>query len=413
MSSNDILLSIPRQSKYLLTTPYSLHNDKLDLPVRADLAWLRGATSISCPTQVVAYGFDTVYLSVNLLVRDGRFFVRLADEKKRLQSGNEKECNLVFTQSGLFSWNLQRTGKRFYPYILKSGDITLQIAERSHESRTPNCIVRFGSLTCHKGLRQKWEMLKSWLKMIDCHVIRDRVQRVDICCDITGSLRELDAWNDDKYIYRARDVFMYKQDGEHSGLQFGSGDIVCRIYEKMREMRRKKASEKMVFFLDYWGVSMDTEVTRTEFQIRGEAIKELFGQDADFETAMKKKDAVWEYLTIDWMRHCTREIDRKSKNQYHYKVSLFWEKIQTVVEDNPFPPIRCKREKHICIKDLARQARGCLITIAAGLGHHVDDIKGILRTIHDVVSNEFEEYSLLQEFRRVFKIKQVRQVVDF
>lgn len=78
--------------------------------------------------------------------------------------------------------------------------------------------------------------------------------------------------------------------------------IMARVYDKTQELRvhrdpEKERLEKLIWSEHGW---QGEQVTRVEFQIRGEAAKELFGRQLD--RATRELDAIWGYCTTRWLK---------------------------------------------------------------------------------------------------------------
>lgn len=371
-----------------------------------------GATLISCPPQIVNYGIDTIVICFKIDWRDTSIFEVLSVEKERIQRGTSDSEPVKLTQSGIFSWNLSRSGTRFYPYLLKTGDLTLQLADRPGTSATPNCILRIGSVTCHSDLCSTVDRWKLWMEYLGGRVIEEKCSRIDLCCDVKGYIDQERMTDPSYYISRASKFAAYWSNWRVSGCQLGSGDIVLRVYDKQLEMREKKNSEKTVFFNDLWGTTVKDPVFRVEFQMRGEALKELFPNSLTLDEVLVMQGTVWEYLTTNWCRHTTEQVDRINRNQTRSENSVVWNLVSRV-HDNPIPPVRRKRNKHISIEHLTKMARGCLVTMAAAFGIHEDDHLGIVGTVKKILHDDLADYLGTRDFLRKYRKKQLLAVIDF
>lgn len=372
-----------------------------------------GQTLTSCPAQVVSYSLDTIYLSYKMKYEEGRIFEKLRDAKAAVQGGVESSTVFDFGTVKKFDWSLQRSGVKFYPFVLRMGDITMCISSRSHDSNMPNCTIQIGSLTCQNDLKKTMKDLRWWFGVIGLVPIEEKVTRFDIAADFLCNIKDIDIADQDKLITRATTFSSYFEHRSLTGIQIGKGDIVLRIYDKQQEMKTKQATEKIEFFNDKWETFPIQSVTRVEFQVRGQAIPELVGQSGrGFNDVLLSLDCVWEYLTQDWARFTEKRVDRVNKNQQYSKISAFWRSVQDVIDDDTFKASRSKKIKHISIKALTRQARGIMLSLCAAYGHHVDDFFGMIASVSSILTNELSDYMQLPDFARVFRNKQALAVID-
>lgn len=391
-----------------LRCPASLATEE---PTRPDVG---GATLITSPPQVVSFSTDTIEASFKLKCSDGKIFQRLQEAKKNLQLGTDNSVDFKFLESGSFTWSLSRTGSKFYSYILRRGDVIMQLHARSPESTIPNCSLHVGSISCHSNPIQIYKDWKRTMEFIGFTFVYEKVSRCDICADVAVSITDLDIYNDNKRICRSTNVDIKSQDYKKTGIVIApGGDIHFRAYGKDREMIKKQATEKIEFFYDLWSIPVLTPVTRFEFQLRGDAIKEIFGKDCcTIEEIIYSIGPAWEYLTIDWLRFTEREFDRKNKNHSRAETSIFWKMIQDIPDTN-YKARRVKKVKHINVAALKKQMLGIMTSIIAAYGHCAEDFFGMMATARQIIDDGLPDVLLASEFFSKFRNKQALAVVDF
>ncbi|MDD2466177.1 MAG: hypothetical protein PHI97_19425 [Desulfobulbus sp.] len=383
------------------------------LPVATDSPGLR-----------VSRGLD--FLKVSFHVKwDGREsdLLPVLDLMKKLVQETEQECIPVFKEHG-FDWNLYRSGTRYYTYRITSGDITLLFNRRSHNQKIPNCRLEIGSLSCWSpGFYAIYNRVKAFLAVHGGEIVKERVSEVHLTADFIGTdIKTTDLEQRGHWIALARNEGVY--DGlqvrkrsvpgqepdpeeldfsEHycnrkfSGLNIGGGDLALRIYDKVMELKKTRATHKQQVFSEIWGVKAYDEqpVTRVEYQIRRPKLREFADAEGnqintvfDLVNCLK---SLWAYLTTEWTRHAEKPVDR-NHHQTRAKVSEFWQKVQAVVWTGLFGYIRTHPVKHKDIVMLRKQARGLLMSVCASLEVAPDDIDKIVYLCKEMIEEDLHAF---------------------
>jgi len=333
--------------------------------------------------------------------------------KKQVQD-TENDSIPVFKEHG-FDWNLYRTGTKFYTYRLKSGDVSLLFNRRKEDGKIPNCRLEIGSLSCWSpGFYGIYNLVKAFLALHGGDVVKERVSEVHLAADFIGAdIKAMDLENRNHWISLARDDGNYDGlkiskcepdpdelnfDCKHtnrkfSGLNIGSGDIMLRVYDKVIELKRKRATNKQQVFSEIWGVSAYDEqpVTRVEYQIRRPRLREfsdLQGNQINtvFDLANALK-SLWRYLTTEWTRHTDGPVNR-NHNQSKAKVSEFWQAVQSVVWTGVFGYARTHPVKHRDTEMLRKQARGMLMSVCASMEIAPNDIDKIVHVSKEIIEED-------------------------
>jgi len=278
------------------------------------------------------------FLKVSFHIKwDGREsdLLPILDLMKKLVQDTEQDCIPVFKEHG-FDWNLYRTGIRYYTYRIKSGDVTLLFNRRFHDQKIPNCRLGIGSFSCWSpGFYSIHNKVKTFLSLHGGEAVKERVSEVHLAADFIGTdIKATDLDNRGHWIALARNDGVYDgikvrkppvpgQEPEPdelafdshytnrklSGLNIGSGDLMLRIYDKVTELKRKRATNKQQVFSEIWGLKTYDEepVTRIEYQIRRQKLREFSDTEGnqintvfDLVNALK---SLWAYLTSEWTRH--------------------------------------------------------------------------------------------------------------
>lgn len=416
MQLNTIPRSPSCQSEFLpLTCPQNnmaLPSAALAVDGRASESE-KGEYPISFPSQVAGFGIDTIYINYHISF-DAKesIFSALAELKAWLQSGTDQEAHFKFGRTNLFSFNLQRTGTKIFSYILKSGDITLYLSPRSHTGSIPNAALHVGSISSQQGLTDTVKAFKNWVNHHLGVIFQESISRIDICADIKQDIAGTGIEQCERHICQSRHAGGFYSDRKLTGVQVGKQNVVLRVYDKVLEMQQKKAHEKQCFFNKLWN-GYDGPITRVEYQLRREVIKDMFPENSSYRVVSEKIEEMWEYLTHKWFRQSEGEVDRVNKHQSRCEVSSFWAIVQDASKKKVEPMQRNRKQLHINIPALKKMVRGCMVTIAAGMGHAVDDFFGIMSTCRDLIEQEVAEHMQTVEYLRKFAVKQSAAYVTF
>lgn len=348
-----------------------------------------GAALVSPPPGIVSAGIDTLYLSVAADVPAGLIDL-LKDKKAEVQELSDDHQLIKFGQTSLFSFNLQRTGTKFYPYVLKCGDFTVCLSSRSADSSIPSMQIVVGSMSCNNDLPSLLQQFRRWCRHYGIKIQSDKVSRIDLYADTTYNIESLRLFNQSRFVTRAEKVSLYYSNRRLSGLQVGAGDIVFRAYNKIQEMVDKCAGHKMAFFREIWGEV--EHVTRCEFQLRREAVKSICPGVSSLHQVVSKLPSIWRYLTESWFRQTARAVDRLNRNQSRETTSEWWLVVQSAFDAPSHNAAkRDKKIKTINVKSLVDQAAGIMLTVAAAVGHAHQDLFGILSTAAQLIQDKIVE----------------------
>ena len=223
------------------------------------------------------------------------------------------------------------------------------------------------------GVFEIFKNIEEFFHKCGIKILRHNIARVDLCTDfVKQRLRFVDIANVDKWICRAKHYGVYYSNRKCSGISYGKGDLIMRVYDKRLELSDRKSTSKESFFNDVWSDS-DSPVTRIEFQIRREAIKTFrYGpKENKIETIydlLFAQNALWSYCVNDWVRHTAKPVDWKNKNHARAKISKFWEMVRNIKfrQNNPGESIRRKKkENYVDVDALVKQGVGCLVAASA------------------------------------------------
>lgn len=219
-------------------------------------------------------GLDSLYVSCDVDTSTSRLdWEELAYLREKIQQERSEKFSVLRLGSETFA--LRPFGKHPYKFILSNRHFEIRLAERMH----PACFVQFSSEGLWtQGVSRLWERLCRWFKSMDIRFIRKEViSRADWAFDF--DLRALD-FKPDHFVSRAHKDAAWRELGNLQSLQFGHGEVVIRIYDKVAEVRQQSGKE---WLFELWGQSEN--VHRIEFQVRGPRLREAGIQSlADLKT---------------------------------------------------------------------------------------------------------------------------------
>ena len=344
---------------------------------------------ISCGSQIVTHGLDTVHLTFALILPD-TVLNDLRAAKQAIQDGESDSALWKFGQTNLFSWSLSRTGIKLFPFFLSSGDLTLALSGRKADSRIPNAKLCIGSMSSNNNPGQLLDTIKKWFALHGIQVKRETVARADLFADYAEEIGKLHLISQARMVTRAEKVAYYYSNRKLTGVQVGTSSIVLRMYDKIQEMADKRATAKQEFFASLWG-GQQTAITRVEFQVRRDALREFWPESLTFAELVEGLPSLWRYLTEDWFRHTARAVDRANNNQSRETTSEFWQQIQAAFD---LPAEKADRKKHLKVfnlQALTEQAGGIMATIAAGIGCQYDDLISIMAAMQDFIGGQVQK----------------------
>lgn len=374
----------------------------------------RGANPIACPPLIASCGLDTIHMSLELHGISASLIDEMKINKLKVQGTSDGEMPFKFLKNGTekFQWNIQRTGIRYYPYLFKCGDIILALSGRGVGSSIPNASLMIGSISSHQNPLELLRNLKFWFSCIGITLVSNSVSRFDVCADLKMSIGDHGLDDISRFVTRARDSNIRHSGRIFNSITWGSGAIMCRIYNKMLEMKQKKSAEKMLFFGDLWG-GLNFDITRVEFQIRREAIKEFFKGKTDLETLVHRVGDMWEYLTTKWLRHTSSSVDRDNRHQDRSSNSEFWHVVCSANFLRKKPLSRKNNRRNIDVKSLTKQALGALLSACAGKNVHGDSYFTLISECTSLISDQLIESMKSDFFLMDYERKKIATHVTF
>lgn len=260
-------------------------------------------------------------------------------------------------------------GAQGYEWVLSNGDVTICLAKTPKGGRImPEVYVTFRSeYLWGRGYKRAYESFKDWLSAWAV-VVGEKISRCDLCVDLAMPPPEIDLKQE--AVTRARlktshlEASLHSSGRQITGYRLGSGDLLCRIYDKTAEVKKSQKE----WFREIWrGQGWDglSPITRCEFQLRRGILKD-FGVNFLSELTERLAD-IWRYCTEDWLT--IREINGTDAKRCRWRITDFWRLIQSAVSHfGTCLGILRYKQKQCNAEHLEKQLKGVLVSLLATNG---------------------------------------------
>lgn len=227
-----------------------------------------------------------------------------------------------------YEFMVLRTGSGRYKFILTNNDIDLRVFMDARSGLNfPELKIRFKSeLLWRHGWEETVKKIDKWIRSW-ANVSEIKISRVDIMVDIAGELPLLSP-ELTEVVTRCRkkrefgNYERYSDGRKPNGYRFGEGELMCRIYDKTKEIQKSGKA----WFENLWsenGWEKDESVTRIEFQCRRKIIRQL--QIETLEDLVSRMPDLWKYLTVEWL---AIRIITEDSHRTRWPASHFWRIVQ-------------------------------------------------------------------------------------
>jgi hypothetical protein len=261
-------------------------------------------------TRRLIAGLDTIQVAYYLRPHfQGAFdFEPLMVAKERLRADKSRKGELLCI--GRESFLLQGYGsKSGYPLVMDHVDFTIECGEFNN----PSFFVTYRSKALwEKGAKALHEFFVTWAESVGLLIIRpEKLSRVDFAFDYELPVPDFDS--DSVVSLSAKDA-QYRGDRKVQTIQYGKGDVVLRVYNKVIEIEEQS---NKVWLFQLWGTEKD--VWRIEWQVRKEVLKR-FGIRT-FEDLFSGYGDVLRYLASE---HDTMRIPNEDTNRSRWPMHPLW-----------------------------------------------------------------------------------------
>lgn len=327
-------------------------------------------------------GEDTLELSFWVTTVFEKDWVKLCDVLEQTRQDAEKEnkkISLFLPNRCELLVNFCGAGMRgnYFRYVTECDGITLLLKDKATTSEgRANASVRVGSLLLMQyGIVRVFEAIDSLFKQLGLLVLKDCIARVDVATDFPNlSMRTVKHdFVKENYVCRAEKYSIHGrmagQTVETLNIGAGGAPIMCRLYDKVQELKDKPDPQKEACLVERWGCKPETAV-RCEFQLRREFLQTLGVKTrADW---LKKRAEIVDYLYSEWLRFCETGNNKKNGNHSRITTNLeWWETMKNLAKQwagNATAKKRIYRDGRPCIERLAQGAKGYVTSILASEG---------------------------------------------
>ncbi|MEW6427343.1 MAG: hypothetical protein AB1568_04840 [Thermodesulfobacteriota bacterium] len=325
---------------------------------------------------VVANCLDTLKISFWVHWSSPLLLEKLEEAKTTAQAG-EKESEPVDLEG--FEFNVMRSGTARFSYRLERGDLRLLLNTRDGNSKLPNLKVEIGSVSCWApGYRDLYEKCLSMIEFFGGCVVKERVSEVHMAADSIGlDLGDVPVHRQEHWITKAIESSTHYHNRRLEGITLGQGNIMLRIYDKVGELKMKSV-HKQPLFAQIWGLEEynDKPVTRTEFQIRRDVLRDFKPKVDTFADMENSLDSLWAYC-MKWCR-----LTEKPANRDHHQSRAvnhpWWSQLENVRWPGDSEVHRCPAPPQANLRQLLALSAGAAMSIAAIVKRRPDDLEGII-----------------------------------
>ena len=353
---------------------------------------------------IVAAGIDTLELNFGIAeYKQPDMFRQLNDVKtEAVSAGYRGSQGMEVNWFGQIFMLQARGSKGGYEYLLKNGDIELQIMPNARGGKpSPELRVVFRSPYLWRlgdivAYNEVIEYLNKWAFIEYC-----KVSRADLCVDKIMPLPEINRRTEVVTLAKGKDIYYggdYQRGQHQTGYQFGRGGIAARFYDKAYEISIKGHGHVIpVWNGNGWdGVS---PVSRLELQLRRDGLRR-FDTNMDFSTFQDSKADIWAYGTDRYIRIVNPDsVTRKERAQateywmVYQSCSVLFGKRQGILPYKQLNPDW---------RTLVKQANGCEASAWAMLAADVGDANAthiLERECGHNITQEIIEAGLLKKAR--------------
>lgn len=279
-----------------------------------------------------------------------------------------------------------------YGWHISTSDIHIFLSRHDPRGSTPNVFVEIGSISCwNRGVHDVLAFIDALFMLQGGYILKKIINRVDLAVDFVGlDIHKTEIFDRDKWVKLARTYRIYGAGRRDNTAAFGftSRSIISlRIYDKLLELQDDPA--KLAIFKHIWGVPQNQEVpvTRVEYQLRKDALKEFKAQK--FDDFIHKIQGIWDYLCKDWFRLCNvkhRKQTQEAENTGWWDIvtETVWSKNAVYVERQSLKPSKA-------VEPLIDQAAGIAISVCAYLKMSADDIESIVSMFNLLMRNKLTQ----------------------
>ena len=261
--------------------------------------------------RLLARGLDSLFVSYYLDFSESSIdWAEISTAKERIKHARGR--NFVELKLGNQGFALMPYGRKPYTYVLSNR--LFEIALGEHMS--PACTVRYSSeaLWVH-GFEALEQTLTAWFASLKCRETRNNaISRADWAFDYDFNGRDLKV---EDFVSRASKDAVWRENQSNQTLQFGKGNIVIRVYDKISEIAQQSLKS---WFFDIW--KQRENVWRIEFQVRAPRLKQG-GINTTETIAILQNDLLRELAA----NHTTLRAPTEDSNRSRWPLHPLWQSL--------------------------------------------------------------------------------------
>ncbi|NOQ31671.1 MAG: hypothetical protein GQ570_11170 [Helicobacteraceae bacterium] len=196
-------------------------------------------------------------------------------EAQNIEGFNNKNR---FVKSNLFggkfgSFKIFAQGSGQYRYLIENQDIFMSLSSAKFDSDAPLIKVQFSAHYLFAvGENKAYNYVLQLISQLLGTAFESSIQRIDLATDIQGVKIE---YLDSIRYQNSYKNSVYRQGSKNTGLSFGGGSFMFRVYDKLEEIRSNYSRHyvKQKWALNGYREDDNLSVTRYEAQFRREALK--------------------------------------------------------------------------------------------------------------------------------------------
>lgn len=218
--------------------------------------------SVRIAPKLVLSGLDSLYVCYYLDVQTSDVdFEELAYQKERLKESRSDDMSAI--ELGGMEFALKPYGRYPYKYTLANHLFEIRLTEHMQ----PTCHVQFHSEGLWMlGLDALLGKFSDWCTLLNLSSLKPEViSRADWAFDY--ALQDID-FEPNHFLTRAAKDVVWHEYSKTQSIQFGTGNVVIRVYDKVAEIAQQSSK---AWFFELWEQKED--VWRIEFQVRGPRLK--------------------------------------------------------------------------------------------------------------------------------------------
>ena len=308
--------------------------------------------------------------------------------------------NAVIVLAGV-SWEVYPYSNRRYIYILHNEMAELRLCDSWQETDSHYPIfVRLKSYALWRfGYLKAYQNFMEYLSKL--FIISDtKISRLDIATQVNKKI-DIDIDIGAETVSRTKFRHQWFSDGVCTGYQFGKGDVLLRIYDKIKEIE----VSKKFWFADVWDAEkfeIERGVWNVEFQLRREFLRDW---DIDtVEDAFKELKNLYSYLTRKWFRVVEKQL--LDTNVTRRETSEWWQEIQEKQNGIDEKPKKENKKVKPSTEHLIACITGYLISIGAVDDLEIDDLMiRVKKGLEENLEKKMTTYQMAKNERRSLYVK--------